>query len=280
MLASSHDDVIKQMTFSDGEPREFYRFLHKFELLNWIEWSPDTIQQAIDAVCAGIADEHIDYCFLDISLNKYLNVMRVYDLIPFIYEAFQKHGKVGLILSIKYEADSVDCLEIINSAELAKCFVGIDLVGDEAKFDAQKYVEAFRLWRSAGKMTRAHVGESQSADNILDALVMLECTNIAHGLKIIDHPDLIDIALKRNVVFDLGITSNYLTGVWHDEYHHPLVEMLEHGLAVTIGTDDPIQCATNLNREFALTQWFGVSENELDKIRQAAESMAVRYGAI
>jgi len=269
------------MTFAPGEECEFYRFLSKFELLDRIPWAPSSIIDSVAAVCAELDRESIDYCFLDLSVNKYLKELTMDEAILLIYNAFNQFrpNKVGLVLSIKYESEPTDkYLEMLRRPEIADCFVGIDLVGDERVFDPSVYEETFKMWRLAGKFTRAHVGESQSADNIMMAIEQLKCTNIAHGLKVIDHPEIIRAALDNDVVFDLGISSNYLSGVWTDDHYHPVVRMLELGLPVTIGTDDPVQCSTTLEREFALLyDMFGVTLDEIEGIRERAIQSAERW---
>lgn len=257
-LAESHDDVVAQMTFAPYEQRGFYRFLDKFRLLDQIRWTEDLIARSIQACCTRIAIEGITHCWMDFSINKYMCYLNwsEREAIQFIHDRFEEYapGVVGLVLSLKYESPRTSQKKyaaLINDPVVAPLLTGIDLVGDEAYFDAEFYRPIFVDWRRAKKMTRAHVGESQSAENIMDAIVILGVTNVAHGLKIIDHVDIIKAARDHGVTFDMGVTSTYLTNVVTSGTH-PARMIFDLGLDMTFGTDDPIQCSTTIGGEHDL----------------------------
>lgn len=245
------------MTFKADEPRDFHRFLDKFKILEQITWTPKLIALSIQQVCQDIIDEGIDYCWMDLSINKYMSHLKEWhkrDVIRFIKQAFDAFApdRVGLILSIKYESSRTGQRQyaaLIDEPGVADDLVGIDLVGDESYFDPHFYAPLFKNWKSAGKITRAHVAESCPAENCLTAMRIMGVDEIAHGIKIVNHPDIMMEALERNVGFQLAITSNELTGLWTSGIH-PIVDMINFGLDVSIGTDDPIQCNTTYDREF------------------------------
>ena len=159
---------------------------------------------------------------------------------------------------------------MIDNQDVVDLLFGIDLVGDEAYFDWNFYAPIFSEWRKSGKMIRAHVGESQSASNVVDAVNKLHVTNIAHGIKIYDDRHIIDAIRGIDVTFDMAITSNYLTGVWTDTNDHPITSMMRDGLQITIGSDDPVQCSTTLNDEYALLQKLQIPDSYSSMIKERA----------
>ncbi len=171
-LAESYDDVLCQMTFCPGEHRTFHRFLDKFRILDELPWTPDLIDGSVKAVCDYLGDQGIDYAWMDFSINKYMKIgWHKHEAVQFIHDSFARHrpGGVGLILSIKYEsmvASQRQYAKLIEHELAAKCLIGIDLVGDEEHFSAGFYEPLFRDWNAAGKVTRAHVGESQAKENV------------------------------------------------------------------------------------------------------------------
>lgn len=272
------------MTFHNGEPCEFHRFLDKFRILDKIKWDEELIEGSIDAICLELDKEKLDYCWLDFSINKYMEHMNWHkkEAIQFIHEAFERYrpGQVGLVLSLKYEsmqASQRQYAKLIEDPDIVDMMFGLDLVGDEAYFDYEFYKPIFQDWNTAGKMTRAHVAESQRAANGWDAIVHLGVSNIAHGLKMMDHPEMIALARERGTTFDLGISSNYLTGVWTATDEHPLNAMLHHNLRTTLGTDDPVQCSSTLDGEFLLTRQFGVTDEQRQFMRLTAEENTRKY---
>lgn len=276
-LGESFEDVYSQMTFAEGEQRNFHRFLNKFKILDELPWTEELIDGSIKAVCQYLDSNSIDYAWMDFSINKYMGIgWHKFEAIKFIYNSFEQHrpGKIGLILSIKYEsmrASQKQYAKLIEDPDVAKCLLGIDLVGDESYFDVKFYKPLFKGWNDAGKITRAHVGESQSVLNVFHAIIDLGVTNIAHGIKIVDScPEIVQEAKNRKITFDLSLTSNYITGVWEQPNFHPITRMLDAGLNVTLGSDDPVQCNTTLAKEFERAKSLGITGWQCDLMRNTA----------
>lgn len=275
-LANSLNDVIKCMTFADDEEYGFNRFLNKFTILNELTWDEETIDLSIKDVCITLDKNNIDYAWMDISINKYMDIgWHKYQVIEFIYNSFNKYrpGKVGLILAIKYESMRVSqeqYFKLIENEIANKCLIGIDLVGDEAFYDAEFYAPLFCDWNAAGKITRAHVGESQSSDNVLTAIERLRVTNIAHGIKAADCHAILKMAKDFDITFDMAITSNYVTGTVEKGARHPILDIIEYGCKATISSDDMTQLQTTLQNEYNLAIDIGITNNQLEMLRSVA----------
>lgn len=286
-IAESKEDVIKLMTFEDDEKRDFHRFLDKFRVLDEIYWDETLIDRSIKHVCDDLEKDNIDFAWMDFSINKYMRMKwHKTDAIQFISEAFHRHrpGKVGLILSLKYEslrASQKQYAKLIEDPIVEECLMGIDLVGDEEYFDAKFYQPIFRDWNKAGKLTRAHVGESGDAINVMEAMQIMGAKHIAHGIKIHNHPLIVKAAKDLGVCFDMAVSSNYITGVWDTHNSHPIKDLLIEGLDITIGTDDPVQCGTCLDKEFAiLRENYNLTNMECDWIRQTAIDRTRQYATL
>lgn len=255
-MASCSNDVHRAMTFHPSEPTGFHRFLGKFSILDELKWDENTIELTVKSVCEQLNDEGLEYCWLDFSINKYMHLgWHKKEAITYIYKMFDRYrpGKVGLILSLKYESlreTQRQYAKLIEDPDIHEMLIGIDLVGDEAYFDAGFYASLLKPWKLSGKMVRAHVGESQSEVNVEHSIRRIGVTNIAHGLKCYQSPDIIQLAIDNDIAFDMTITSNYLTGVWVDREHHPIIDLIQAGCNVTLGSDDPTQCNTTLALEY------------------------------
>lgn len=284
-LASSLEDVRAAMTFQNGEEKTFHRFLDKFRILDEIDWNENLINWSIKDVCDSLENENVDYCWLDFSINKYMSYgWHKAEAIRFIYDCFKEHRshKVGLVLSLKYESlreTQRQYAKLIDDPKIAEILVGIDLVGDEAYFDSKFYAPIFKNWRSAGKMIRAHVGESQGIRNVREAIDDLRVTNVAHGFKCVNDEYIVKAAIDNDITFDLAITSNYITGVLPKTATHPIIQMMNKGLKVTIGSDDPVQLGVTLDDEFVrfakIAKNVGKSDEEVTEMVKTLESNAV-----
>jgi len=56
---------------------------------------------------------------------------------------------------------------------------------------------------------------------------------------VMEDPRVVDLARERHVLFEVCMTSNFQTGVVPSLQRHPLPQMVEAGLNVSINTDDP-----------------------------------------
>jgi len=261
------------MTFKHGEQRTFPNFLSKFSILDQIVWDEETIRDSIDNVCWGIKSERLQYAELKVSLHKFMRQTKLppVDLVRIIREKLNDFHNTwgvgfGLVLSIKYEADRNEQRKIASliTDKAAEHLVGIDFVGDEFYYDPDFYEGICREWKSAGKGVEAHVGESQTHENVRSAIELLKVNRIAHGIRAISHPDIIKLAVDHNVCFDMALTSNYYTGVAEYETH-PIRELLESRIVpITLGTDDPVVLNTTLDNEYMLAKkYYNLSDDDI-----------------
>lgn len=281
-LGNSFDEVNDAMTFTSEEEPDFQRFLSKFTILDNIEWTEALIDSSIKAVCEDFQSDNLDFVWLDFSINKYLNHLKWHkkELIEFVYDCFGRYypQKVGLILSLKYESlksSQRQYAEIIHDDEICDMLFGIDLVGDESFFDTKFYKPLLMPWKEKGKMVRAHVSESQPAKNAFDAITKLPVTNIAHGIRLMDDQDLLQRVINNDITYDLGLSSNYVAGIVST--YHPICKMIQSGLKLTLGTDDPIQCDTTLDKEYRLAANLGVGEECLKRFSILAFKNTIKY---
>lgn len=283
-LASSQEDVERLMVC--GSDRSMTSFLNKFTVLDEIVWTEQLIDDSIKHILQGMKQENLYGALIDFSINKYMKIgWHKKEAIRFIKQSFDRHKenlKIGLVLSIKYENPSTTIkqyIDIIDEPDIVDCLAGIDFVGNEHFYDKNIIQGPLQKWHKYGKMVRAHVGEAGPVENIKSAILDLKVTNIAHGIKILQEPELIEIAIDNDIQFDLGIKGNHCTGV-SDIYDHPISDMIYNGLKVTIGTDDPVQFNTTMQNEFNIFRTIYKHrhiEDELDEMKKNAVDTIDKY---
>ena len=71
----------------------------------------------------------------------------------------------------------------------------------------------------------------------------------------------------KQVPIEICVTSNLRTGVCETLSEHPLRKFFDHGLMITLNTDDPAMFQTSLNREYEIAQEeFSFSEEHLREL--------------
>lgn len=98
-----------------------------------------------------------------------------------------------------------------------------------------------------------HSGEFEGPSNIKNALSALGACpqmRIDHGVQCIQDENLeLDLA-RRHIPLDVCITSNVCLHVFQDYAHHPVRNLFDAGLRITINTDDPAIFGIDLNAEY------------------------------
>jgi adenosine deaminase len=138
--------------------------------------------------------------------------------------------------------------------------VGLSLAGDEVKFASNPFRGLLEGGRQAGLGVTIHAGEWDGAESVRSALEVAPDIRIGHGVRVIEDPDVIRMAVERRTVFEVCPTSNLQSGAVPGPVDHPLARMLEAGLQVTINTDDPGVSQVTLADEYALAiKYLGLS---------------------
>jgi adenosine deaminase len=141
-----------------GPSRTFKDFLDKFNILNEITWTEKAIELSIFQVVEDLSADMIDYAEISFSIDKYMADKRWNrpELIKYVSDVFKSacskwNTSVGLILSLRMEAPREHQLvnaSLINRSDVADRLAGIDIVGDESKFDTKFYRPIFKDWRA------------------------------------------------------------------------------------------------------------------------------------
>ena len=95
-----------------------------------------------------------------------------------------------------------------------------------------------------------HAGETTGAETVWEAVEFLHAERIGHGIRSLDDPSLVAYLAERQLPVDVSPTSNVCTRCVPSIAEHPLRQMAEAGLFVTLNSDDPPMFGTSLSNEY------------------------------
>lgn len=137
------------------------------------------------------------------------------------------------------------------AAETAGDFiVGFGIAGDESVGAPKDFAWSFDAAREAGLRITAHAGEWGGPQSVRDAIHDLGAERIGHGVRAIEDPALVDEIAERGIVLEICPGSNVALGLYPDFRAHPIGQMYDRGVKVTISTDDPPFFHTTMAREY------------------------------
>jgi adenosine deaminase len=118
--------------------------------------------------------------------------------------------------------------------------VGFGLGGDENAIPAAAFAGVYLRARSLGLRTSVHAGEWGGVQSLTESLDALRPDRIDHGIAAAEDPHLLERLSEEATVLWVAPTSNVVTGVVGSLEEHPLARLLDAGVRVAIGADDPL----------------------------------------
>ncbi len=150
-------------------------------------------------------------------------------------------------------------------------FTSIDLYDDELSQPVQNFREIYRFAKQLGLRCTAHVGEFGTAEDVREAVEVLNLDAVQHGIAAASSPDVMKWLAERGTTLNICPTSNLQLQRVTSYAVHPIRILYDHGVNVTINTDDVTLFNQGVTEEFLnLFQAKLFSAEELDEIRELA----------
>lgn len=213
-----------------------------------------------------IADGHKSLTFEKIHRSLLKGIDKARKQFPMLI------GLICIIQRIKsYEiAEKVVDFAIDNKDS----FLALDLADNEEGFDPKTFAPLFQKAKKAGLRITVHSGETpqpQSASWVRDSIEILGAERIGHGIQIINNPSVLEFVKDRRIPLEVCPISNYLTQSFPTYEAHPIRQLMNAGVLVTINSDDPGVFATCLSDDYeVLHRVHGFTAAEFHRCNQIA----------
>jgi adenosine deaminase len=175
----------------------------------------------------------------------------------------------GLILCFLRHLSAKDAMETLELAlPYRDRLIGVGLDSSEAGNPPERFAEVFARAREAGLHAVAHAGEEGPPEYIWQALDVLGAERIEHGVRCLDDDSLVERLARDRIPLTVCPISNVKLHVVNSLADHPLREMLERGLCVTVNSDDPAYFGGYIGDNYAALQ------SELDMSDEQLQTLA------
>ena len=241
------------------DPYTYQNFLAKFTTLRLFYRSPEVIHRVTREAVEDAARDNVRYMelrFTPVALSR-AERFPLGDVMDWVCESAQKAaGEFGIRVALIASANRNESVELAEQVawlaadRIGKGLVGLDLAGNEVEFSTKPFVGVFHEANQAGLKLTIHAGEWAGAANVREAIEVFSAERIGHGVRVLEDPETVRLARERGTTFEVCVTSNYQTGATPSLDQHPLMKMIEQGLNVTLGTDDPSISQITLSDEY------------------------------
>ncbi len=145
--------------------------------------------------------------------------------------------------------------------------VAIDTGGSELGYPPKPYRECYRRARKMGLHAVAHQGEGAGGDYVWECVEHLSPERIGHGVAAGRDTGLMKLIAGRGIGIESCPVSNLRTGAVGSWAEHPIRRFIEHGIRVSVSSDDPPMFGTDMNNEYLqLHRNMGFTVDELFQI--------------
>ncbi len=180
----------------------------------------------------------------------------------------------GLIPDVSPHLPAVACaeaMEVVFAGELDHV-LAVGMGGPADTWTTDDFRPIYDRARSLGIPAVAHAGEHGPAWEVRFAVEEFGAVRIQHGIGVMQDPEVVELLVERGIACDVCPGSNLALDAVPGVDAHPLPAMLDAGLTVTLGSDDPPMFRTSLLREYELA--WSMAGLDLDGLaRLAANSV-------
>ncbi len=146
----------------------------------------------------------------------------------------------SLIMCFLRHLPEEGAFETLKSAEPYKNqILAIGLDSSELGHPPEKFERVFAAASLQGYRLVAHAGEEGPPAYIVDALDRLKVERIDHGVRCLEDATLVERLRKAKTPLTVCPLSNVRLCVFDTMADHPIRDMFEQGLNVTVNSDDP-----------------------------------------
>ncbi len=131
---------------------------------------------------------------------------------------------------------------------------GFGLSSDERRGTAADFAPAFRIAARAGLLAVPHGGELAGPASVRACLDELNADRIGHGVAAAEDQDLVKRIARRQTTLEVCPASNVALGIAAAPADVPLRTLLEAGVPVALGADDPLLFGHRLAAQYELAR--------------------------
>ncbi|MGB6457599.1 MAG: adenosine deaminase [Streptosporangiaceae bacterium] len=266
---------------SGADERGWFRFQRLYDIARSVIRTEADVRRLLFEVVADDQTDGSGWLELQIDPSGYANRFGgLTPLLELVLDAAADAARatgigVGIIVAANRTRHPLDARTL---ARLAASYVGRGVVGfglssDERRGTIGEFVPAFRIAARAGLRSVPHGGELAGPASVRACLDELHADRVGHGVAAARDPDLLRRLAAAGVTLEVCPTSNVALGVASTQRDVPLRELLQAGIPVALGADDPLLFGPRLAAQYELARHVhGMADGELAQLARMSVS--------
>ena len=179
---------------------------------------------------------------------------------------------IGLIAITSRSLGVASCEKTVDWAIRHRDVIqGIDLADSDVQHPTSEFVRPVLRAKDAGLKVTVHSGEDSPASAVAETIQAVDPHRIGHGIHSIEDVAVVEMVIEHGITLEVSPWSNYLTNSVPTIESHPLKQLFDLGVRITINSDDPEVLETNLNNEYRIAhEILGMSLEEIETCNRFA----------
>jgi adenosine deaminase len=257
---------------SAADERGWFRFQRLYDIARSVVRTPSDVRRLITEAAQDEREEGSGWLELQIDPSGYAHRFGgLTPMLELVLESAAAAAEVtGVGIGVIVAANRTKHpLEARTLARLAATYAGRGVIGfglsnDERRGTVADFVPAFRIAARAGLRSVPHGGELAGPASVQACLEELHADRIGHGVSAAADPDLLLRLAAAQTTLEVCPTSNVALGVAATAKDVPLLPLLEAGVPVALGADDPLLFGPRLAAQYELArQVYGLADDDL-----------------
>ena len=161
---------------------------------------------------------------------------------------------MGLVIAANRTRHPLDARTLARLAAqyAGRGVYGFGLSNDERRGDTAAFGPAFAIAEKAGLASVPHGGELRGAAHVSQCLDHLHPNRLGHGVRAVEDPRVLDRIANDGVTLEVCPTSNVSLGVYGTLEEVPVRTLMQAGIGVSLGSDDPLLFGSHLAGQYAV----------------------------
>jgi adenosine deaminase len=257
--------------------RDFFDFLVQYGVVAGSLQQPADYHRVALEICEDQASQGVRYAEVTLSIVGHAMAHGDWDgpvaaALDAFEEGFDRFGTTCRLVLDHPRGFPIEYAEGVLDTSIThrdRGVVGIGLGGPEAQSGAP-VAAVFQRALAEGLHSLPHAGEAMGPESIREALDLLGAERLGHGFRILEDADLVEEVRERGVPLEVCPTSNVALRIVSSIDEHPLPQLIDAGLVVTLNSDDPAMFSSPVLGEYEVARRvFGVDDEGLAGLARA-----------
>jgi aminodeoxyfutalosine deaminase len=236
--------------------RDFAHFLTVYDTVSNLVRTPDDITVLVAGLARDLAAQGVPYAEVTVTPVSHQRAGIPADELAAALASGAREARDAVVLAWVYDISGFDGKEGARATLDAALrhpppdLVGFGLGGPEHGVPRAAFAEEFAAARAEGLHCVPHAGETAGPNEVWSAVRDLRAERVGHGIAAAHDPALCSHLAERGITLEVCPSSNLATRAVRSWVEHPLPVLLERGVPVTLGSDDPPMFGTSLLEEY------------------------------